>query len=595
MKCKTVFTGLTVFSLLLILGGCGSTQTDSAVTTSGETEQEHEALTMITYDTNYEAFEEALHEAYPEINIEFISYDGYDSTDYACTQLKAGDISDIFMVKITPDEDLQKENLIDLSGESFITNLSLGLLSDVTVDGAVYLMPSNYSFRGIYYNKTLFEEHNWEVPDSFEELEALIPQIEAAGVTVSECCTEYLGSSFAYFFDIAAPDYIATLDGQSWMEDYLNGDAAASGNLDSSVEVFQKWIDCGMLHVGETPSDDEATQERFREGNTAFLLINGNFDFAQNEDGTGDEYGILPYFSEDGSNNIIVTQVNAYYGLSKSLEDDPQKLEDALKVMEFMTTTEGLESLATQSDTFSPVEDSEIDESSPVYPLTLMIDEGKSMPLIYSGWENYVTSIGEYSYDLIASEITGSEFITSLDDLQAEVQENGGVTEIAEVKEDLTLEETAQLVGVAFAEETGSDCALISLAEFHGHGLKNKNGVNAKLYADVELTTNVICTFNPLGWSNTIKIMTLTGSEIKELAETGLYQEGDDTPYPYVLVTKDGTDLDDDTEYTVACVTESDENAEKGNLTDSGVVGQDALIEYLGKLGTITKDSIIWE
>lgn len=590
MKKKIVWMEVFTLGTLLLLGGCSN-----GAGSKSKEESEHEALTITTYATDYEAFEEALHEAYPEINIEFISYYGYDSTDYAFTQLKAGDISDIYMIRVAPDKELQEEYLIDLSGEEFITNLSLGLLSDVTIDGSVYLMPSNYSFRGIYYNKTLFEEHGWEAPESFEELEALIPQIEAAGVTLSESCTQYPGALFAYFFDIAAPGYITTLEGKQWMEEYLSGEATASGNLESSVEEFQKWIDCGMLYIGETPTDDNATKARFQEGNTAFLLVNGSFDTTENEDGTGDEYGILPYLSTDGSNNITVTQVDAYYGLSKSLEDDPEKLEDALKVMEFMTSTEGLASLSSRSNTFSPTKDAVIDEDDPFYGLTLMIDEGKSMPLIYGGWENYLTNIGDYAYDLVSGEMTGAEFITSMDNLQADIQETDGLPEIADVEEDLTMEQTAQLVGAAFAEKTGADCALISLGDFHGHNLENRNGVNAKMYADVKLDSNVVCTFNPLGWSSTIQLMTLTGAEINELAETGYYQEGDDTPFEYVLVTKDGTTLEDDQEYTVACVTESDETAEKGNMTDSGVVGQDALIEYLGELGTINSETILWE
>ncbi len=48
---------------------------------------------------------------------------------------------------------------------------------------------------------------------------------------------------------------------------------------------------------------------------------------------TTDKFGLMPYLSEDGSKNVFILNVNRFYGLNKKLENDPEKLEDALKVM----------------------------------------------------------------------------------------------------------------------------------------------------------------------------------------------------------------------------------------------------------------------
>ena len=50
---------------------------------------------------------------------------------------------------------------------------------------------------------------------------------------------------------------------------------------------------------------------------------------------------LMPYLSEDGTQNVFVLKVNRFYGLNKKLEQDPQKLEDALKVMRVLSTVEG--------------------------------------------------------------------------------------------------------------------------------------------------------------------------------------------------------------------------------------------------------------
>lgn len=61
------------------------------------------------------------------------------------------------------------------------------------------------------------------------------------------------------------------------------------------------------------------------------------------------------------------------------------------------------------------------------------------------------------------------------------------------------------------------------------------------------------------------------------------------------MVTKDGETLEDETVYTVACVGESEERAEQGNLTDTGLIGQDVLVEYIQQLGTINSETILWK
>lgn len=584
---------VTVLLVTTLLAGCGS----SKDATKADSSKEHEALTMMTYTGDYENFEKALKEAYPEINIEFVSYRGKDSTDYGYAQLKAGDITDIFVTSMPPkDEQLQVDNFIDLSGEDFMSNLNVSLLSDVTVDGAVYMVPSNVSIFATYYNKTLFEKNGWKVPNSLEELEQLVPKIKEAGLTVAEALTQYLGASFSYFVDTSAPGYLTTLDGIEWMNNYIDGKATAKGNLEGSVKNFQKLIELGMLDVGDTPENDSETLKRFQEGNTAFLMANTSLDFTQNEDGTGDEYGIMPYLSENGDNNIIITKVSSYFGISKALENDEQKLEDAKKVMAFIATPEGQNSLAQTDNTISPLKNESVSEDSPLYEASKLVDEGQSMSLVYTGWEDYITGIGQDVFDMMKGDMTGDEFIKALDALQKSVVEQGGLETLAKVEEDLSKQQVAQLVGAAYADATNADCALISVGDFHAQSREeNEDGVNGKLYAKVKLDTNVVCTVNPLGWTDTIKLMTLTGAQIKQYAKDGYYVDGDETPFEYVLVTKAGETLEDNKTYKVACVTESEERAKEGNLKDSEVIGQDAIVAYLKQLGTVNSETIVWK
>ena len=91
------------------------------------------------------------------------------------------------------------------------------------------------------------------------------------------------------------------------------------------------------------PIDDAVTREDFIKGNTLFML--GSQNGITDSDTTTDEFGLMPYLSEDGSKNIYILSVGRYYGLNKQLENDSQKLKDALKVMEVLSTVEGTSSL----------------------------------------------------------------------------------------------------------------------------------------------------------------------------------------------------------------------------------------------------------
>lgn len=576
----------------LSLAGCagqGASGSDSESTKS-----DHEPITITTFGTNYENFEAALKKAYPEVNLEFVSYAGKNSTQYAYSQLEVGQTSDIYSVSVPPyNKQLQIDGLLDVSAEDFVTNLNLNLISNVTIDGAVYMVPSNANFFGMYYNKTLFEKHGWSVPTSLNELEELIPQINAAGVTVSQANAQYPGNCFAYFFDSIAPDFLTTLEGQTWVEEFLAGNATAVGNLDEYAAAFKRLVDLGMFHVDG--NEDAETSARFKEGNTAFMCTNTVFGFHQNDDGTGDEYGIMPYLSTDGSNNIIVTKVNFYYGISKALEGEGQKLEDAKKVLSFIATAEGQESLNNYANTYSPLKDEGVSEDSPLYEVAKMVDEGKSMPLIYAGWEQNVVDIGELAQSFIKGEIaTSDEFLRSMDAIQSDVIANGMPT-YAKVEQDLDVDQVAQVVGAAFAKGVNAECALISMGAFHGFGRENSSGICAKIFANIALTQDVICTFDPLGWYGKINTVTLTGKQINEWIEAGFFVDGDDEPFEYKLVAPEGFKVEDAATYTVAVVAESEERATEGNLSETEVTGQDALKAYLKELGTLNEETIAWK
>lgn len=65
------------------------------------------------------------------------------------------------------------------------------------------------------------------------------------------------------------------------------------------------------------------------------------------------------------------------------------------------------------------------------------------------------------------------------------------------------------------------------------------------------------------------------------MAKEGCDLNGNGYPYPYVLLTKDGTDLEDEKEYTVVICGFLKGMEDELNQQDTGIVGLDAAKEYL--------------
>lgn len=71
-------------------------------------------------------------------------------------------------------------------GEIDTTYLDRGLdaaRQNVTIDGKTYGLVYNALYQGVYYNKDMFAENGWSVPKTQEELQVIIDDCKAKGIT----------------------------------------------------------------------------------------------------------------------------------------------------------------------------------------------------------------------------------------------------------------------------------------------------------------------------------------------------------------------------------------------------------------------------
>ncbi len=576
---------------LALVAGCSS---------SSSTTGEHEPITIMDAQRDYGALIELVHEKYPEINIEVIPYRGRNMSAYTKQQLETGIMPDIYSSTQAWDGEYQEQNLVDLSRYDVANLYNDARISQYSVNDSLYLLPYDYQIQGITCNKTLLENNGIAIPTSFKQLrEETIPALEAAGIEICDTLLDLPGTSFQYFFNISSSEFMNTSEGRDWRDSFTDtrSDTFATGNegVQASVDYVQQWIDCGMLNADLLRSSSSELENHFHEGNTAFY-IGSLVNFAQNKDGTGDQYQLLPYLSEDGTQNTYVVSTSRMYGLNKELENkgNEQKLEDALHVLEVMSTMEGYNAICGTTSTYMcSIKDFTVEEGTFYDEPLQAISKGHSMNMLYVGWENYLVPFGEAVYDWLKGESTGEQAIATLDDTKRSVQSQG-VTYYATVTEELDTVQAAQLSGQMFMDATGADAALISYNEYDPNVKaiqENGYGANGHILPG-NLTEETITIFLPTGWYDKISTVQVTGAEAKAMAAKGTDVRGTGHYYPYVFMTKDGNALDDNTTYTVVvCGYNKDDNDGK-EATETSIVGLDAAKEYLLKVKEVSSKTL---
>ena len=560
----------------------------------------HEAITIQSSFRNMSAFFDAVHERYPEINLEVIPYSGANYTAYVKAQIAAGDMPDIYCTTYyTPGHDDVSDRLIDMSGYAFTDCYAEARLRDVTDDGAIYMLPMYYNCIGITYNKTLLEKHGWKLPDSLQELEKLAPKVRKAGCQLALDQVQFPEYGFQYFCNIMSTNYLNTPDGRKWQERFLDGDTTMAGTqeLVKNMEILEKWRKIGMLNGSGNSKSDEETRRKMAEGNTLFMLGSSNL-FKDEE--TEDEFGLMPYLSEDGTQNAFIMNVSRYIGLNKHLKDkgNEQKLEDALHVMEVLSTVKGMKALnqSYANTSLLPLKDYVVESEGYYADIEDKLNAGVMAPFIYDGWENLIVATGRGMLSFIRGDSGLREVVQTFDENQHLIVDNS-VAAYTKVTEKLDTSACAKAIGICFAKASGADLALISKNKWYKLTKAkdlNFEGVSGALYP-LPVTDQEITSILPTGWTGNIETVTLSGKRILQLAETGYDRNGDGKTFPYELVMPEKLELDEKGIYTVAICGVTEEVAEEGKLTDTGILGLTAAQEYFRQFDALALEDIVWD
>ena len=256
--------------------------------------------------------------------------------------------------------------------------------------------------------------------------------------------------------------------------------------------------------------------------------------------------------------------------------------------MEVLSSLEGLQALSygMEDTTLLPLQDYAIPDSN----LYKQIEDD-----LNAGWDNLIVPIGEAVLDYAGGRLTLDGLVAAIDGSQHLLFDDDSII-YTTLTEKLDTDDCTRLVGICLSQASGADLALISENRWYktenGYGGLDTHGISGSLFP-MPIKDQEMVSILPTGWRGNIETVTFTGARIKELLETGYEKNG--LSFPYQLVTPDGMTLDDDTVYTAVICGVTDEVAVEGNLTDTGILGLDAMKEYLGRSDTLSKDDLRWE
>ncbi|MGL6201677.1 MAG: ABC transporter substrate-binding protein [Lachnospiraceae bacterium] len=178
---------------VMLLAGCGG-GSDSGGSggdssgDSGSSESEAVTLTVLAGQSTTDAgiedmIDEALAEKYPEITLEWECVDWGNDFQPKMQQYMQSGLPDIMIGKAQDVATYAPQGILGEIDSEYVDRGLDAAKENVTIDGATYGLVYNALYQGVYYNKTMFEENGWDIPETIEDLQAIIDDCNSKGIT----------------------------------------------------------------------------------------------------------------------------------------------------------------------------------------------------------------------------------------------------------------------------------------------------------------------------------------------------------------------------------------------------------------------------
>ena len=277
---------LTTVLATSILTGCGSKTSTASTSSTGENKPVTLKLITWTNPATVDAIKvlnDNFTKKYPNIKVKIDSVDSATYPNLVQTRIAATDVDIIAQQQFVANPDYTKgldkppfqqyvENgdFLDLTNETFIKNYDQNAIKDSsTFNDKVYAIPvSRVSYNGVFYNKTIFEQNNLKVPQTWDEFMSICKTLQDKGIAPLTAG----GKDGWPIGSIAANAVVSTAisDPTAYMKGLWSGDKKL--NDAQSQVIFDRLAQLSSYYEKSVMSADYASVPgRFAAGKAAML------------------------------------------------------------------------------------------------------------------------------------------------------------------------------------------------------------------------------------------------------------------------------------------------------------------------------------
>lgn len=336
-----------IIVMLFSFTGCGQ-QKDNTKT----------EITMYLWDKSVSReFTPWLETKFPDIDFTFVV--GYNTMDYYTDLNERGILPDIITCRRFSLNDAahMSDMLMDLSETEIVGSYyDTYIENNREADGAIRWLPMCAEVDGYIANMDMFEQYDIPLPENYDEFTEACRQFEQMGIRgyVNDYREDY--SCMEALQGCAIPE-LMTMEGTAWRAVYENEKADVKVGLDQKVwtsvfEKYEQYMKDTMVKPEDTEMDYEVMKTALVEGKAAIMRGTAGDCTTFRE-----EYGIdavmLPYFGETAEDNWILTYPSCQVAVNRNVEQDKEKNDAVMRVLEAMFSEEGQRHIAVENASLS--------------------------------------------------------------------------------------------------------------------------------------------------------------------------------------------------------------------------------------------------
>jgi raffinose/stachyose/melibiose transport system substrate-binding protein len=213
-------------------------------------------------------------------------------------------------------------------------------LAQCTVDGKIYAIPvKNDSVAMFFYDKAMWEEKGYEVPETISELEALCDKMVEDGITPFALANSAQWTGSMYYMYL-----VARYGGPQIISDAYDG----TGSLVNDATIFagekiEEWVDKGYFPEGVNSLSPDNGDDRALLYTGAGMMLHGSWQVASIKSENPDFYenlGAFPFptLEDSEADQSVVVGTMGDNFISFNCEGD--KLDAAIKMASYYSTDE---------------------------------------------------------------------------------------------------------------------------------------------------------------------------------------------------------------------------------------------------------------